>query len=35
VKRYIEQVGNADGVFLIRDGNECRYLDVPKPDSFE
>ena len=35
VKRYIEQSGNADGVFLIRDDNEYKYLDAPKPDSFE
>lgn len=28
VKRYIEQVGNPDGVFLLRDGVEYRYRDV-------
>ena len=28
VKRYIEQVGNSDGVFLLRDGVEYRYHDV-------
>lgn len=25
VKRYIEQVGNSDGVFLLRDSSEIRY----------
>lgn len=29
VKRYIEQAGNADGVFLIRNGTEYRYRDLP------
>lgn len=28
VKRYIEQVGNSDGVFLIRNGVEYCYKDV-------
>ncbi len=28
VKRYIEQVGNTDGVFLLRDGSEIRYSDL-------
>lgn len=28
VKRYIEQVGSSDGVFLLRDGVEYRYKDV-------
>jgi len=28
VKRYIEQVGNSDGVFLLRDGIEYSYKDV-------
>ena len=28
VKRYIEQVGNPDGVFLLRDGSEIRYSDL-------
>ena len=28
VKRYIEQVGNSDGVFLLRDGVEYSYKDV-------
>lgn len=31
VKRYIEQAGNADGVFLLRDNVEYRYLDVCGP----
>ena len=30
VKRYIEQAGNADGVFLLRDGAEYRYRDLPE-----
>ena len=29
VKRYIEQTGNADGVFLIRDGVEYGYHELP------
>ena len=29
VKRYIEQAGNADSVFLLRDGVEYRYCDLP------
>ncbi|AEY67721.1 site-specific DNA-methyltransferase [Clostridium sp. BNL1100] len=28
VKRYIEQVGSADGVFLLREGSEIRYSDL-------
>lgn len=28
VKRYIEQVGSSDGVFLLRDGVEYRYPDI-------
>lgn len=28
VKRFIEQVGNSDGVFLLRDGVEYSYKDV-------
>ncbi|KEF39682.1 DNA modification methylase [Schinkia azotoformans MEV2011] len=28
VNRYIEQVGNADGVFLLRDGTEYKYHDL-------
>jgi DNA modification methylase len=31
VKRYIEQVGNSDGVFLLRDNVEYRYLEVCGP----
>jgi DNA modification methylase len=30
VKRYIEQVGNDDGVYLLRDGSEIRYSDLPE-----
>jgi DNA modification methylase len=29
VKRYIEQIGNADGVFLIRNGEKIAYGDLP------
>ena len=31
VKRYIEQVGSADGVFVVRDGKTTPYseLDIP------
>lgn len=28
VKRYIEQVGNDDGVYLLRNGSEIRYSDL-------
>lgn len=28
IKRYIEQAGNADGVFLLRDGMKYRYCDL-------
>lgn len=31
VKRYIEQVGGAERVFLLRDGVEMAYSDVPGP----
>ncbi len=30
VKRYIEQVGSADGVFLLRDDSKIRYSDLPE-----
>jgi len=30
VKRYIEQVGTSDGVFLLREGSEIRYSDLPE-----
>lgn len=33
VKRYIEQVGNDDGVFLLRNGVEYRYQDVSGLDT--
>ncbi|MDB1768668.1 DNA modification methylase, partial [Eggerthella lenta] len=35
VKRYIEQVGNSDGVFLLRNGVEYRYLDLPEVNADE
>lgn len=35
VKRYIEQVGSADGVFLLRDGSEIRYSDLPEVNAEE
>ncbi len=30
VKRYIEQIGNSDDVFLLREGLEYRYCDLPE-----
>ncbi|MDD4700303.1 MAG: site-specific DNA-methyltransferase [Oscillospiraceae bacterium] len=33
VKRYIEQAGNSDGVFLLRDGTEYKYHDLPEMDA--
>ena len=30
VKRYIEQVGNSDGVLLLRDGTKYKYSDLPE-----
>lgn len=30
VRRYIEQVGNDEGVFLLRDGANIKFADVPK-----
>ncbi len=30
VKRYIEQVGSSDGVFLLRDDSEVCYSDLPE-----
>lgn len=33
VKRYIEYAGNADDVFLLRDGIEQRYQDLPENNS--
>ena len=30
VKRYIEQVGSSDGVFLLRDDSKTRYSDLPE-----
>lgn len=35
VKRYIEQVGNSDGVFLLRDGSKFRYGDLPEVNADE
>lgn len=35
VKRYIEQVGNSDGVFLLRDGSKFRYCDLPEVNADE
>ena len=35
VKRYIEQVGNPDDVFLLRDGSEIRYSDLPEVSADE
>jgi DNA modification methylase len=35
VKRYIEQVGSSDGVFLLRDNSEIRYGDLPEVSADE
>lgn len=35
IKRYIEQAGNADGVFLLRDGMKYRYCDLPEVNAEE
>jgi len=35
VKRYIEQVGSSDGVFLLRDGSETRYSNLPEVSADE
>lgn len=35
VKRYIEQVGNSDGVFLLRDRLKFRYCDLPEVNEDE
>ncbi len=33
VMRYIEQAGNSDGIFLLRDGTEYKYHDLPEMDA--
>ena len=33
VARYIEQTGDADGVFLLRDGEKLPWSEVPKPQT--
>ena len=35
VKRYIEQVGSSDGVYLLRDNSEIRYGDLPEVSADE
>ena len=30
VKRYIEQVGNSDDVYLLRNGKKLSYADIAK-----
>ncbi|WP_444643572.1 site-specific DNA-methyltransferase [Caproiciproducens sp. R1] len=35
VKRYIEQAGNAEGVFLLRDGTEYKYCDLQEVNAEE
>jgi DNA modification methylase len=35
VKRYIEQVGSSDGVFLLRNGSEIRYSELPEVSADE
>ena len=32
VKRYIEQVGSADGVFVVRDGKTIPYAELEVAD---
>ena len=32
VKRYIEQVGSADGVFVVRDGKTIAYSELEVAD---
>ena len=32
VKRYIEQVGSADGVFVVRDGKTVAYSELEVVD---
>jgi ParB family chromosome partitioning protein len=32
VKRYIEQVGTDEGVFLLRDGVKTKYTDIAIED---
>lgn len=33
VARYIEQTGDADGVFLLRDGEKLPWSELPKPQT--
>ena len=33
VARYIEQTGDADSVFLLRDGEKLPWSEVPKPQT--
>ena len=35
VKRYVEQVETSDGVFLLREGSEIRYSDLPEVSADE
>lgn len=35
IKRYIDQVGNDENVYVIRDGVKISYADVPKGDGNE
>lgn len=35
VKRYIEQDGSTDGVFLLRDGMKYKYCDLPEVNAEE
>ena len=35
IKRYIDQVGNDENVYVIRDGVKISYADVPKGESDE
>lgn len=35
VKRYIEQVGNDENVYLVRNGEKIKYSDIRKGDENE
>lgn len=35
VKRYIEQVGNDENVYLVRNGEKIKYSDIRKDDENE
>ena len=35
VKRYIEQIGNDENVYLVRNGEKIKYSDIRKGDENE